>query len=425
MPTNIPYGSALANKAQSVGLFTSCVNRLSIMNRLVGTFPKQVDAENKLRNQTSTDMPIVRCMDLTRMAGDEVTFDLVNQVGGKPIMGGRMAQGKGVSLSFDQDKLRINQTRKPISVGDTMTQQRTPHQLRQLARAAGYGYMGRLDDQLANVHLAGSRGFHNNGEWVVPIASDADFADICINTIRAPSNNRHYFANGNYLEKPNASGNEIGMASTDLMNYSIIDNLRSIIDEMAFAPAPCKFDGDELAEDDPLRVLLVSPSQYSAFIGSSTFRTLQAQAIQRSAMAKQNPLFRGEAGLWNGILIVKMPRPIRFYAGNALNWCASATSETETTTDLVPASFSTSYAVDRAILLGAQALGEALGKHNLSGVPYFWNEEETDHKDKVEVLVGKIGGFSKMRFDIDFGIDGVQPTDNGVIAIDTVVKLNA
>jgi hypothetical protein len=168
---------------------------------------------------------------------------------------------------------------------------------------------------------------------------------------------------------------------------------------------------------------MVSALQYSAFLQSGSFRTLQAQAIQRAAMAKNNPLFRGEAGLWNGILIVKMPRPIRFYAGDAINWCASATSETETTTDLVPSSFSTTYAVDRAILLGAQSLGEALGKARLSGVPYFWNEEELDHKDKLEVLVGKIGGYSKIRFDIDFGDDGVQPTDHGVIAIDTAVKL--
>ena len=38
----------------------------------------------------------------------------------------------------------------------------------------------------------------------------------------------------------------------------------------------------------------------------------------------------GEAGLWNGLLVVKMPKPIRFFAGDALNWCADITSETET-----------------------------------------------------------------------------------------------
>ncbi len=422
MTTNIPYGSALANKAQSVGLFTTCVNRLSTLNRLVGKFPKQADAEKKLRNQTSSDMPIVRCLDLQKMAGDEVTFDLVNQIGGKPIMGGRTAEGKGTSLSFDQDKLRINQTRKPISAGDQMTQQRTPHELRKIARAAGYGYMGRLDDQRRLVHLAGSRGFHNNGEWVVPLASDADFSDIVVNPIKAPTKNRHYFAAGNYLEAPNASGNEIGMASTDLFNFSMLDHLRSILDEMAFPLAPSKFDGDQMAEDSPIYPLLVSPAQYASFVSNTTFRTYQANAMQRASMAGNNPLFKGEAGLWNNFLIIKMPKPIRFYSGNALNWCASATSETETTTDLVPASFSTSYAVDRALLLGAQCLGEALGKHRQSGVPYFTSEKELDHGDKIEVLFGKIGGESKIRFDIDYGSEGIQPTDN-VIAIDTVVKL--
>ena len=423
MPTNIAYGSPLANKSQSVGLFATCTQRLSTINRLTGSFPKQADTEKKLRNQTSSDYPIVRCMDLTRMAGDEVTFDLVNHIGGKPIMGGKMAEGRGTSMSLDQDKLRINQTRKPVSAGDTMTQQRTPHDLRQLSRAAAFGYMERLDDQLALVHMAGARGFHNNPEWVVPLNTDADFADICINPVKAPSYNRHFFASGNYLKSPVAAGNEVTIATTDQMSLSIVDSIRAMIDDMAFPPMPCKFDGDELANDEPIRVLLVSALQYSSFIQSGSFRTLQSNAINRAAMAKQNPLFRGEAGLWNGIMIVKMPKPIRFYSGQALRWCPSATSETESATDLVPASFGTTYAVDRAILLGAQALGEALGKHNKSGIPYFWSEKELDHGDKLEVLVGKIGGYSKIRFDLDFGDAGIQPTDHGVIAIDTAVKL--
>jgi N4-gp56 family major capsid protein len=423
MPTNIPYGSAQANNVQSIGLFASCTNRLSTINRLVGKFPKQSDAESKLKNQTSADMPIVRCMDLTRKAGDEVTFDLVNHIGGKPIMGGRTAEGKGVAMSMDTDSLRINQTRKPISAGDTMTQQRTPHQLRKLARALGTGYMQRLDDQLALVHMAGARGFHDNAEWVVPLAADADFSDICVNTIKAPTYNRHYLAAGTSIEHVNAGSNDIGIASTDTFDIDVVDAIRALIDEMPLPPMPCKFEGDEMANDDPVRVLLVSALQYKSFVASTNFRTLQASAMARAAVAKNNPLFRGEAGLWNNILIVKMPKPIRFYADDPINWCASATSETETTTDLVPASFSTTHAVDRALLLGGQALGEALGKHTKSGVPYFWSEKELDHGDEVEVLLGKIGGYSKIRFDVDYQGDGLQPTDHGVIAIDTAVAL--
>ena len=45
-----------------------------------------------------------------------------------------------------------------------------------------------------------------------------------------------------------------------------------------------------------------------------------------------------------------------------------------------------------------------------------------DHGDKLEVLVGAIGGKSKIRFEVDFG-NGLEYTDNSVIAIDTAVAL--
>ncbi|RYG96614.1 MAG: DUF4043 family protein, partial [Alphaproteobacteria bacterium] len=182
--TVIPFGSPDAHRIQSVGLFASTLQRQTNLNRLSGPMPKQGSAENRARLQTSTGYPVVRCMDLTKAAGDEVTFDLVNVVGGKPIMGERMAEGRGDKLSFSQDKLRINQTRKPISAGGKMTQQRTPHELRGLARSQAEGYMDRLNDQLTVVHLAGARGFHTT-EWVVPVDTDEDFAEIAINQVKA------------------------------------------------------------------------------------------------------------------------------------------------------------------------------------------------------------------------------------------------
>ena len=151
-------------------------------------------------------------------------------------------------------------------------------------------------------------------------------------------------------------------------------------------------------------------------------RTLQANSMARAQNANMNPVLMGDALLWNGILIVKMPKPIRFYSGDSLRWCASYTSETETASDLVPASFGTSYAVDRAVLLGGQALAEAWGKHTKSGMPFFFSEKELDHGDKLEILLGAINGRSKIRFLIDHG-DQQQYTDYGAIAIDSVVRL--
>ena len=424
--TNLPYGSPQAIKLQSAGLFAANMQRNTTLNRLTGKFPQQADAESTIRKQSSNEMPIVRCMDLQKMAGDEITFDLINPMGGKPIMGSRNAEGLGRSMSFSQDRLRINQARYPIAAGDTMTQQRTPHELRKLARALGENYMTRLADQLILTHLAGARGFHDNIEWAVPKASDADFAEIAINPVMAPTKNRHFMSTGSGMETIKAAASEITIATTDVMNADLVDALRTQLEGMAVPPPPVVFEGDKMAADSPLRVLLVSSEQYTSFLQSNSgqFRTLQANAMARSQQANNNPLFMGDAGLWNGILIIKMPKPIRFYAGDSLRWCNSYTSETEVSTDLVPAAFGTTHAVDRAILLGGQALAEAWGKHVKTGNPFFFSEKELDHDDKLELLVGAINGRSKIRFEIDHG-DTKQFTDYGVMAIDTAVKLQA
>ncbi len=420
--TNIPYGSPQAVTVQSAGLFAASMQRPTTIGRLTGKLPQQADAEASLRFQSGNELPVVRCMDLSKTAGDEITFDLINPTGGKPIMGEKYAEGQGDKMDFSQDSLRINQARKPISAGGKMTQQRTPHQLRQLARSLAQNYMTRLEDQLAVTHLAGARGFANDIEWAVPLASDADFASICVNPVKAPTRNRHFMSTGSGIESIAASGNEITLATTDVMNIDLVDALRTKLDSMPLPPPPVRVEGDQMSQDSPMRVLLCSSEQYTALVQSTNFRTFQANAMARAQMAKSSPLFMGEAGLWNGILIMKMAKPIRFYAGNAVNWCASLTSTTETTTDLVPAAFGTTYAIDRALLLGGQALAEAFGKARQTGNPYFWSEKELDHGDKLEVLIGAIFGKSKVRFDIDHGTS-VQPTDFGVMAIDTAVRI--
>lgn len=90
---------------------------------------------------------------------------------------------------------------------------------------------------------------------------------------------------------------------------------------------------------------------------------------------------------------------------------------------MVPASFGTNFAVDRAILLGGQAIGEALASSDKSSIPFFWSEKELDHGDKVELLIGAIRGVAKIRFEIDAGNDGKQITDYGAVAIDTAVPI--
>lgn len=429
--TILPLGSPQAIVKQSVGLFYATLQRRTILNRLAGSFPTDKDAQDKARMQTSTDYPIVRNKDLTKAAGDRITFDLLNVIGGKPIMGDAFAQGLGDPLTFAQDGLHINVSRKPVSGGSQMSQQRTVHELLAAARSGAYGYLERLEDQRTLVHLAGARGFANNIEWAVPLASDSDFASIMINTVRAPSNNRHFMCNGGVLTPVAFSANAMQIQSTDVMSTDLVDSLATWLDGVPLAPGAVKFDGDEMGADSPLRVLLVSNQQYNSFLRSPMFRTWQSNSQARAQLANKNPLMLGDAGLWRGILIVKMPKPIRFYAGNEIRHCASTASQTETTGDLCPA-WGSGFAIDRAILLGSQALGQALGKakmltaggEEIDGQSVMYSEELMDHKSRVEVLVGIVNGMSKIQFLQDQGASQ-QFTDFGVVSIDTAVQVTA
>lgn len=423
MKTNSGYGDKGNMIKQAVGLFAAHMQRNSTISRLIGKMPAgTAGATATLRKQTTQHMPIVRCQDLSKGQGDEVSFHLLNPVNSYPIMGSRYAEGRGVGMKLSEGRLRVDQARFPVDLGNVMTGIRSPADFRQMGRPVAQSLMDRYVDQSLLVHMAGARGYHNNIEWAIPTDAHPDFADIMVNPIKAPSKNRHFIADGSGIQPFNVVAGEIDLTTTDQLKMGVIDAIRTTMEQIPLPPPPVQFEGDSLAEDSPLRVLLVSPAQYSAFATDPNFRQFQAYAMARAQLAKNHPLFLGEAGLWNSVLIVKMPKPIRFYAGDTIKYSANYTDETESSC-VVPASFGTTFAVDRAILLGGQAVGEALASSDKSAIPFFWSEKELDHGDKVELLIGAIRGVSKIRFEVDAGDDGKQITDYGVTAIDTAVPI--
>lgn len=420
--TNAAYGDKTNMVQQAVGLFATHMQRNSTLNRLTGKMPKGTAGANAtLRKQTTQHMPIVRCQDLGKGRGDEVTFHLLNPVGAKPIMGSRYAEGRGTGISLTEDKLRVDQARFPLDLGNAMTSIRSPVEFRAVGRPIAQNLMDRYVDQSLLVHMAGARGFHNNIEWVVPTTADADFADIMVNPVKAPSKNRHYLVDADAVTPFKVSAGDVDITTADIFKMDTVDSMRTVLDQIALPPPIVKFEGDKAADDSPLRVWMVSPAQYNKFAADPQFRQFQASAMARASQAGQHPLFLGEAGLWNGFLIIKMPKPIRFYAGDTIKYCASHTSEAESSA-LVPASFSTTHAIDRSIILGGQAVAEALASSDKSGIPFFWSEKELDHGDKAELLIGAIRGVSKVRFEVDTG-EGKQLTDYGVTIVDTAVPI--
>lgn len=399
--TVIPVGHALARKIYSVAAFAATQRAPSFSKSLIGPAPQQSDAEKKLRGQTSQDYPIVRVTDLSKSAGDTVSVDMYHTIGGEPVMGDEKLAGRMSELQFASMDIKINQMRKGVDPGGRMTQQRTVHNLRSIAMANLTGWWGRFQDQATLCHFAGARGFQSGSDWVIPLESSPNFAKIMVNTVIPPSPNRRFFAND--------ATSAANLDTSDVLKLNDIDRIRTAIDEMPFPPPPIKLEGDQIADEDPLYLLLVSARQWYQFLKNTdtqNWRTFLANAYERASSFK-HPLFMGTTGVWNGIVIKKIRRTVRFTAGSTVREYAAD----GVTINNVTAAVDT----DRALLLGAQGLGLCWGKNQRSDYYMSWNEEETDHGNTVEISMAAMKGMAKLKF-VDQ--DGV-PTDYGIMTIDS------
>lgn len=415
----------MAVKKYSAALFVKTTAAPTFDNNLTGPAPKQSAAEAKLRGQTSADMPIVRVEDMSKGSGDTVTVDCFDIVSGKPMMGDTNAEGRGVSLSHSTQEIKINNTTFVVDAGGKMSQQRTPNNLRNIAWNALKGYYPRLFTQAAITHLSGARGTATRRELPIPLASDADFASIMVNGVKAPSYNRHLVVNGTTFTEGGAQLASI--ASTDLWTLAHVDELSLRATEHIFPLQHVRLAGDPAADDDPIKgILFLSERQWAQIKTSSAYQTALQNAWARKSYGVKHPLFSGEPIMWNGILIRKMPAGFatRFSASDAIPHITAANRYSATETNVtVNAGLTAGYAVERSILLGAQALGKVFGNANGTEAGISWLERKYNFDRNVEVAGDTLYGMDKLRFDFTDGSGNIEPTDNGVFVIDTAVKV--
>ena len=429
--TTVPTGSALAVKEESVALFAVTQRAPTLMRNLTGPAPSQADAETKIQAQTSPDMPIVRVTNLAKSQGDEVTIDLFNVTGGFPIMGDQNAEGKGQPLTTSSQTAKIDQYTYVVDAGGKMAQQRTRWSLRGVARANQRGYWKRLETQLCYTHLAGARGSQAGIDWAVPkqftsgTTVNPDFAPIVVNSVLAPTYNRHYVANAAGLTQ---GGLQLGaISSTDVMKLEHLDELRAIIEDAEVQINPVKIEDDPAAEDEPMWLFLCTRrawKQVESNTSGLVWRTFLQNAWNRASHGSKHPLFKGEAGMWNNILVKPVSRAIRFLPGENAKVILVANRYTATESDqTVNAGLGAGKAVDRCLLLGAQALANVYGRNQGSDYYFAWHEREYNFGNNLEVAGRMMGGKTKVRFSIPDGLGNNEPTDFGVFAVDVAVSL--
>jgi hypothetical protein len=420
--------SQLVITQQSVALCSQLVRAPVMVNALTGPPPANGDAAMAIKkNQTDPGMPFVRITDLSSdPKGDRVTVDAFNVPTGEPIMGDANVSGNGVPLTSSNFTVVINMASFNVNGGAEMVRQRTRHDLRKIARAGLYNYFPQLQGQRALVHVAGARGSQTGTSWTpVPLTSAASFNSVMINSVQAPTYNRHFVINGTGVTRGGLQ--TASLATTDVWKLSVLDALALTMEAMDTKIPPVRAVGDEQAYDSPLKgILMMSPGAYNALItdltANNNLRAYQAAVSDRQRYAKDSPVFRGECGIWRGLLVKKMDHTIKFNAGNSYQYITAANRLTETeTAGTVPALGGT-HQVERCFVLGAQALARAEGASR-SGVPVEVIENFYDAGTKVEYIGRLLAGERKFRFKFPNENGDSEPTDNGVLVIDSAVPI--
>lgn len=409
---NVPIGSPLAAKVFGAAVFAGVQAAPGFMNLLSGDAPQLGDAASKIKGQSSASYPIVKVTDLSQSAGDRVSVDLFNIFTGKPTMGDRRIEGKGMNATTSSQDVSINRSRGMSDTGGKMIAKRTRHNLRTVIQAGLTGWAQRLEDQRCLVALAGSRGTQLTADWVVPIQSDPDFPDIMVNAVQAPTYNRRFIAmyTATGVSPPTSI---TGITTNGVLSLSEIDAIGSLLKESAVPLQYVEVKDDPYSWNSPMWVMFVTERQWALLkkVSAGLWQAALTNATKRFD-GQRHPLFMGDSIMWNGILVKPLKRfAIRFNAGDSIME-NNATSTIETAA-VVP-STSSGYAVDRAIIVGAQALIKAYGNEESSEYHYSWNEELVDHKSAVEVSLSMMEGTAKTRFNIN----GVL-TDHGVAVVDS------
>lgn len=396
---------AQAAKAFGAALFTHTRRQNTFVNMLTGSAPKAVPADKKNNKvQTEKGAPVVMITDLTKQAGDTVEMDLFHNLGGLPTMGDKKIEGRGESLSKVEFELTINQGRHNVDSGGKMSQQRTKQNLLQVARTMLGNYFNDLQDEIATYHLAGARGDFMPADMIVPTADHHLFAEIMVNSVKAPTADRHFFGGD--------ASDFAAISAADTLTLSKIDEIALYLEEMAHPIKPVQFEADALHGESPFYVLFVTPRQWADLWKdlqtSNKLQEVIATAINRSQGFK-HPIFQGDRIMWRNILVRQYKKPVRFNQGSTVKVGAQNGNGTEV--DATAATI-----IDRAILLGGQALACAYGKAS-SGAQFAMHTEKVDHGNGRETSIAWMNGISKVQFQEKNG----RINDYGVMVLDTAV----
>ena len=321
---------------------------------------------------SASSAPIVVFNELDAGAGDSISFDVSMQISAAPVEGDDILEGNEQSLSFFTDKLYIDISRQGINAGTRMSQQRTVHSLREVARRRLSDYFSRLFDEVITAYASGARGV--NADWVLPTS----WTGRANNSLSAPDADHLQYA-GNATAKNDLDSN-------DTVTLAMIDKLVATAKSMPDMPLqPVQVEGGEKF------VFMMGPwAEYSLRTSTGSDNTwVNVQRSLAGAVGRDSELFKGALGEYAGVVLHVNPRTVQFSDyGN-------------------PASVKAA----RGLFLGHQAIAMGFGAGS-NRLRFQWVEDTADLENQVIIAAHAIWGCKKVTFNSkDFGVIAVDYAD--------------
>lgn len=324
-----------------------------------------------------SSMPIQQLVALENGAGDNISYDLSMQLKMAPVEGDNILEGNEEDLKFYSDSIYVDQARAGVNTGGKMTQKRTLHDLRKVAKARQSEWWARMFDEQFFMYLSGSRGV--NADYIFPLG----YTGRANNAFNAPD--------ADHLLYGGAATSKATLAATDKMDLTVIDKAKTRASMMGGGSEgkpqvqPIMVDGEEHF------VVVMNPWQeYDVRTNSGTGQWLDIQKAATTAEGKANPIFKGALGMYNNVVLHSHKAVVRFEDYGSGNNVKAA----------------------RALFLGEQAGVCAFGSPG-TGMRFDWHEEMQDRGNQVVITTSSIFGVKKTRF---------NSMDFGLISIDTAAK---
>jgi len=296
--------------------------------------------------------------EMSKTAGDKVTFGLRMQLSGRGTTGDNTQQDQEEQLVTYSDSLIIDQQRNAVRSGGKMSEQRVTFDVREEAKSGLVDWWAdRIDTALFN-QIGGN-------------TAQSDTAYTGMQATLGPDSDHHLIAGAQANEQSLNSGHTFDLALID----TAVERARTISPGLR----PVKAAGDEYW------VMFIHP--YVVTDMRKNTNTAQWYDIQKAALTggngNKNPIFTGALGMYNNTILHMDKRvPLGINASTGL---AIAT-------------------VRRGIFCGAQSGVVGFGRDYNNVTQFKWVEELFDYENKLGVCAGLVWGAKKTQFNsTDFG----------------------